>query len=45
MFTMRSRMSTLNYIMGSEVDYLDSDVNGTAFMRAAATIGGRDAVE
>jgi hypothetical protein len=38
-------VSTLDYVVESEVECLDDDTNDIAFIRATATIGGRDAVK
>jgi hypothetical protein len=38
-------MSKLDYAIEPEVECLDNDPNDVAFVRATATIGGRDAVE
>jgi hypothetical protein len=40
-----SQMSKLDYAIELEVECLDNDPNDAAFVRATATIGGRDAVE
>jgi hypothetical protein len=40
-----SQMSKLDYAIELEVECLDNDPNDAAFIRATATIGGRDAVE
>jgi hypothetical protein len=37
-------MSALDYVVESEVECPDDDVNDAAFVRATATIGGRDTV-
>jgi hypothetical protein len=44
-FALRSHMSVLDYIIEPEVECPDNDVNDIAFIRAAATIGGCDAME
>jgi hypothetical protein len=38
-------MNELDYAVEPEVECLDNNPNNAAFMRATATIGGRDAVE
>jgi hypothetical protein len=44
-YALHSRMSMLDYTVESEVECLDSNANNTGFVRATATIRGRDAVE
>jgi hypothetical protein len=44
-YALHSRMSMLDYTVESEVECLDSNANNTGFIRATATIRGRDAVE
>jgi hypothetical protein len=42
---LRSRMSALDYTMEPKVKCLDKNASDDSFVRAAATIGGHDAVE
>jgi hypothetical protein len=45
MYDLHSRMSVLDYTVEPEVECLDSNANNTTFVRATATIRGRDVVE
>jgi hypothetical protein len=45
MFALHSQMSELDYAVKPEVECSDDDPNDAAFVRAMATIGGRDVVE
>jgi hypothetical protein len=45
MYTLYSRMSELDYAVEPKVECPDNDPNDASFVRATATIGGRDAVE
>jgi hypothetical protein len=45
MYALHSWMSKLDYAVEPEVECLDDDPNDAAFIRATATIGGRDAVK
>jgi hypothetical protein len=45
MYALHSQMSTLDYVVEPEVDCPDDDPNDASFVRATATIGGRDVVE
>jgi hypothetical protein len=38
-------MSALDYVVELEVECPDDDANDAAFIRATATIGGRDAIK
>jgi hypothetical protein len=44
-YVLHTRMTVLDYMVESEVDCLDDDLNNAAFIRATSTIGGRDAIE
>jgi hypothetical protein len=45
MYTLHSQMTEEDYAVDPKMECPDNDPNDTAFVRATATIGGRDAVE
>jgi hypothetical protein len=45
MFALHSSMSPLDYMMNLYFDYPDDDASSIAFIHAASSIGGRDAVK
>jgi hypothetical protein len=45
MYTLHSQMTKKDYTVDPKMECPDNDPNDTAFVRATATIGGRDAVE